>query len=161
VAFRGQSTANVLVALGLVIQGRASPGVPVAQTVRVETPGCAQVSCELSNDRGTWQLARTPGAVTLTTSQAPLTVLCRTAAGAEGGIGTPSSLAAASGAGAVAGGMVGAAGVGAAFGTVALTFMPVLGVIVVFTGWRSAPPPGQRWSRRNARSTTLNCSASP
>ncbi len=124
----------VLAALCLAIQGCASPGLPVTQTVQVETPGCAHVTCELRNDQGRWPLPRTPGAVTLTTSNTPLVVSCRADEGVVGGIGVPSSLQPATGVGAVAGGALGGAGIGVAFGATALAFFPVLGVIVVLTG---------------------------
>jgi hypothetical protein len=121
-------TTALLAALSLVVQGCASPGKEVTQTVRVETPGCAQVSCELSNDRGSWQLLRTPGTVMVTTSKAPLKVSCRSDDGAQVSFGAPSSLPP------VTGGVAGGVGVGAALGATALTFIPVLGVIVVLTG---------------------------
>ena len=124
----------VLAALSLVAPGCASPGVPATQAVRVETPGCAQASCELSNDRGSWQLPRTPGAVTLITSQVPLKVSCRTDDGAQGSAGTASTLPPVTGTGGVAGGVAGGAAVGVAFGATALAFIPVLGVIAVATG---------------------------
>jgi hypothetical protein len=127
-------TTALLAALSLVVQGCATPGKEVAQTVQVETPGCAQVSCELSNDRGSWQLLRTPGTVTVTTSKAPLKVSCRSDDGAQVSFGAPSSLPPVTGTGSVAGGVAGGVGVGAALGATALTFIPVLGVIVVLTG---------------------------
>lgn len=123
-----------LVAVGLLVQGCASPGKPVTQTVRVETPGCEQASCELSNDRGTWHLPSAPGTVALTTSHAPLNVVCRAAGGAQGRSATPSAVAAASGAGALAGGVAGGAALGAAVGPVALSYIPALGVITVLAG---------------------------
>ncbi len=132
-----------LAALGLVVQGCASPGREVTQTVRVETPGCAEVSCEFSNDRGNWQLQRTPGVVTLTTSHAPLQVSCRADDGAQFGFSAPSSTPAVTGAGGVVGGVAGGVAVGAAFGAVALTFIPVLGVIIVATGVAAGAGAGQ------------------
>ncbi|HVQ49080.1 MAG TPA: hypothetical protein VMS92_03450, partial [Mycobacterium sp.] len=96
---------TLLAALSLVVQVCASPGKEITQTVRVETPGCAQVSCELSNDLGTWSLARTPGAVTVTTSHQALTVSCRAEYGGLGSGSLPSALKSTSGAGAAAGGV--------------------------------------------------------
>ena len=125
---------TTLLALSLVVQGCASPGKEVTQTLWVETPGCEQVSCELSNDLGSWSLARTPGAVTVTTSHQPLTVSCRAKHGGLGVGALPSSLESTSGAGAVAGGVAGGAAMGAAFGAAALSFIPLLGAIVVVTG---------------------------
>jgi hypothetical protein len=132
-----------LVAAGLALQGCASPGRPAMQTVRVETPGCALVSCELSNDQGTWQLPRTPGMVTLTTSHAPLKVSCRAEGGAQGSTGATSSVPSPSGAGAVTGGVVGGAAVGVAVGAAALSFIPVLGVITVLSGVAAGAATGQ------------------
>ena len=127
-------TTALLAALSLVVQGCASPGKEVMQTVRVETPGCAQVSCELSNDRGSWQLPRTPGTVTVITSNAPLKVSCRSDDGTRISFAAPSSVPPVTGAGGVAGGAAGGAAVGTALGATALTFIPVLGVLVVATG---------------------------
>lgn len=89
-----RSAVNVVVAaLGPLVQACASPGQLVTQTLRVETPGCAQVACELSNDRGSWILSPTPGNVTLTTSHVPLKVRCCAEDDVGGGAATPSSLA--------------------------------------------------------------------
>lgn len=132
-----------LVALSLVIQGCASSGVPAVQTVRVETPGCSAAACELHNDRGSWQLQSTPGAVTVATSSAPLQVSCRAIGGALGAVGAPSSTPATTGAGAVVGGAAGGAAVGAAFGAVALAFIPVLGAIVLVSGVAAGAATGQ------------------
>lgn len=131
----------LLLALG--VQGCASPGKPVTQTLRVETPGCESAACELSNDRGTWQVLRTPGTVTLLTSQAPLKVSCRADEGVQGSAGAPSSVGSPSGAGAVVGGAVGGAAIGAATGAAALSFIPALGVIVVLTGVAVGAASGQ------------------
>ena len=132
-----------LAALSLAIQGCASPGVPAVQTVRVETPGCSAVACELRNDRGSWQLPSTPGAVTLTTSNAPLQVSCRAAGGALGAVGAPSSTPPTTGAGRVAGGAAGGAAVGATFGAAALAFIPVLGAIILVSGVAAGAATGQ------------------
>ena len=131
------------VSIGLVVQGCATPGKEVSQTVRVETPGCAQVSCELSNDRGSWQLPRTPGAVALITSHAPLTVSCRADNGTRFSFNAPSSIPPMTGAGGVVGGAAGGIGVGAALGTAALTFIPALGILIVLTGLAAGAATGQ------------------
>jgi hypothetical protein len=108
--------------------------VQAVQTVRVETPGCSAVACELSNDRGSWQLQSTPGAVTVTTSNTPLQVSCRAVGGALAAIGAPPSTPATTGAGAVVGGAAGGAAAGATFGAAALAFVPVLGAIILVSG---------------------------
>jgi hypothetical protein len=133
----------VAAAASLLAGGCASPGKPVTQTVQVETPGCAQATCELSNDRGSWQVPRTPGSVSVTTSTAPLRVSCRADEGARGSAGTPSTVAPATGAGAVAGGVAGGVAVGAAVGATALSFIPVLGVIAVLGGAAVGAATGQ------------------
>jgi hypothetical protein len=132
-----------LAALSLAIQGCASPGLPALQSVRVETPGCPAVACELSNDRGSWQLQATPGAVAVTTSNAPLQVSCRAAGGAVGAFGAPSSTPATTGAGGVVGGAAGGAAVGATFGAAALAFIPVLGAIILVSGVAAGAATGQ------------------
>jgi len=132
-----------LAALSLAIQGCASPGVSKVQAVRVETPGCAAAACELSNDRGTWQLQSTPGAVSVTTSNAPLQVSCRAAGGALGALGAAPSTPATTGAGGVVGGAAGGAAVGATFGAAALAFIPVLGAIILVSGVAAGAATGQ------------------
>src|SRR5882762_8852582 len=90
-AVPGSGTAAVLAVLSLALQACASPGSPATQTVQVDTPGCAYAACELRNDSGHWQVPSTPGAVTLTTSNAPLQVSCRGEDGALGTISAPAS----------------------------------------------------------------------
>ena len=115
-------------------QGCASPEPLIMQTIRLQTPGCAVASCELSNDRGSWQLARTPGSVTVTVSRQPLRATCRDEASTVGGALASSSRPATSGTGAVTGGVVGGAATGVALGATALAFIPPLGVLAVLTG---------------------------
>ena len=135
--------ASATAVFGLLLQACASPGTPVTQTVRVETPGCALVACELSNDRGHWSLPRTPGTVTLITSHEPLKLSCRADDGVLASAGLASSTASPTGAGAVTGGVVGGAAVGAAVGTAALAYIPVLGVIAVLGGVAAGAAAGQ------------------
>ena len=132
-----------LTALSLAIQGCASLGVPAEQTVRVETPGCSAVACELSNDRGSWRMQSTPGAVTLTTSNGPLQVSCRAVGASLGTVGVPSSTPATSGAGGVVGGAAGGAVVSAGFGAAALAFVPVLGAVILVWGVAAGAATGQ------------------
>lgn len=106
----------------------------MTQTVRIETPGCIRASCELRNDHGTWRLAVTPGEVELITSKEPLKVVCRADDGVEGSSGAEPYVAPTTGGGAAAGGVAGGAAVGLAFGTMALAFIPVLGLAMVATG---------------------------
>lgn len=133
-----------LVAVGLLAQGCATPpGAAVTQSVRVETPGCARVTCELSNGTDRWLLASTPGTVTVTTAHAPLKVSCRADEGGQGSGGAWSSVSPITGAGAVAGGVVGGAAVGAAVGAATFVFVPVLGVITVLAGVAVGATAGQ------------------
>jgi hypothetical protein len=132
-----------LAALSLVLQGCASPGVSVTQTLRVETPGCERASCELVNDRGKWLLEQTPGEVALTTSSAPLQVSCRAGEGPRWDTGVSSGVSPTTGAGAVAGGVAGGAAVGAAVGTMALSYIPALGAIAVISGVAAGAATGQ------------------
>jgi len=122
------------VMLCAIAAGCATHGQPVTQTLRVETPGWPGASCDLANDRGTWQVPSTPGPVTVATSAQPLRVACR-AVGSSGGVGMPSTVnQPTSGAGAVAGGVLGGAAIATAVGATALTFIPALGVITVGLG---------------------------
>ena len=125
-----------------VLQGCATPGQPVQQTVTVETPGCAQARCTLANDRGSWDLPGTPGAVTLTTSHTALAVTCRGVDGTEGRTGAASSLQAQGHTGAVVGGAIGA-GVGIAAAAPAMAFIPPLGVIIAVAGAAAGAGTGQ------------------
>ena len=106
-------TMGLCAAACVLVAGCASPGKPVTQTVQVETPGCAAVACELSNDQGRWTVPHTPGAVSVTTSSAPLSVSCGASVSTHSRTSAPSTVAAASGGGAVVGGVAG----GAVFGT--------------------------------------------
>lgn len=110
--------------------GCASPGSPVTQLVRIETPG-SSVACDLSNDKGQWHVDRTPATVEVITSLAPLKVSCRAPDGAAGDTGAGSRVAPAEGKGALAGGVAGGAAAGLAFGGPALAFIPPLGAIIV------------------------------
>lgn len=136
-------SAGVMLLPGLLLQGCAVPGTPVTQTVRVETPDCAQARCELSNDQGQWSLLRTPGSVTLTTSREPLKVVCRADDGAQGKRTTGSTMGPTTGAGAVAGGVAGGAAVGVAVGSAALAFIPPLGIVAVLAGVGAGAATGQ------------------
>lgn len=127
----------------LLLQSCGSPGTPVRQTVRVETPGCERVSCELSNDRGNWHLGKTPGTVTVTTSQAPLRVVCRTDVGVQGSSAPPSAMGAPSGVGAVAGGVAGGVSVGVAVGSTVMLLNPAAGLIAMVGGVSVGAATGQ------------------
>jgi hypothetical protein len=140
---------TALATLSLFIQGCASAGSPVTQTLRVETPGCPGASCELQNDRGSWQLASTPGTVTLTTSDSPLQVNCRIPGGVSSNAGLPASARPLTATGGVAGGVAGGAAAGATFGAAGLAFIPVLGLIVLATGVAAGAAAGQAVESRS------------
>jgi uncharacterized protein YcfJ len=120
--------------LCLAAQGCASPDRTPTQTIRVETPGCAAARCQLSNDRGTWQVARTPGSVAVLVSGGPLRVSCSSdddsLASTKAALTRPGT----SGVGGAVGGVAGGAAVGVALGGAALAFIPPLGVAAVVTG---------------------------
>ncbi len=126
----------------LLLQGCAAPGQPVQQTLRVETPGCPQAQCSLSNERGRWELSSTPGSITVTSSHDALRVVCRSADGSEGQTGAASSLPAVGHGGAVMGGVVGT-GVGLAAAAPAMVFIPPLGVIIAAFGTAVGAASGQ------------------
>jgi len=118
--------------LAVGVQGCASLEPRVTQTIRLQTPGCS-ATCEVSNDRGSWQLSQTPGSVTVSVSRQPLRVVCR----AEESItarAMASSRSSPTGSGAVAGGVAGGVGTGVALGTTALAVIPALGAIALLTG---------------------------
>jgi uncharacterized protein YcfJ len=123
-----------VVALCLAAQGCSTPDGPATQTVRVQTPGCAVARCELGNDRGSWQVTRTPGSVAVLVSGAPLRVSCRADDAATASTSAGSSRPGTSGVGGTVGGVVGGTAVGVALGSTALAFIPPLGVIAVLTG---------------------------
>jgi hypothetical protein len=120
----------LVAALALLLQGCATPGRSVSQSVQVETPGCTRARCELSNDRGRWSLAATPATVDVLTSAQPLQVSCQSDEGDLETAAAPASVPS-TGQGAVVGGVAGGATAGAVFGSAALAWIPVLGVIAM------------------------------
>ena len=58
------------------LAGCAHVARPVAQTVRVETPGCIAARCELRNDQGAWTVETTPGSARVITSRQALLLSC-------------------------------------------------------------------------------------
>jgi hypothetical protein len=139
----------VALALVLALQGCATPGRSNLQTVRVETPGCQPVSCELSNDRGRWSLASTPGTVEVSTSLQPLLAICHAGPGIASQSASISPLPTSTSEGAVAGGVAGGVTAGAIFGSAALTFIPVLGLLVVGASAAAGAAGGQAIEARN------------
>lgn len=47
------------------------------QSLTVETPGCEEATCELSNNKGRWYVSKTPGSVNVHRSYEDLTAICR------------------------------------------------------------------------------------
>lgn len=165
---RVSELAITIAALALIasVVGCASPTAPAMQTIRVQTPGCAIASCELSNDRGNWQLSRTPGSVTVAVSRDPLKLICRADESSAGTAMARSSRPATSGTGAVTGGVAGGAVTGAALGATALAFIPPLGVLAVLTGAGVGAVAGEAAESHSrplrypdSVSVPLNCSA--
>ena len=60
----------------IALQGCASIVSGTAQTVSVDTPGCNGARCELSNDKGKYFVAATPGTVVVNRSYNNLQVVC-------------------------------------------------------------------------------------
>lgn len=125
---------SIATALVVGLQGCATPPAPPTQVVHVQTPGCAEARCVVSNDLGSWAVPRTPGSVSVSVSRQPLGVTCRTDDVSVQGVRALSSRPSTSGGGAAIGAVAGGAAVGAAFGATALTFIPVLGVITLVGG---------------------------
>ncbi len=67
---------GVLVVAAWGLQGCASIVSGSTQVVSVDTPGCAGARCELSNDKGRYFVASTPGTVSLARSYNNLQVVC-------------------------------------------------------------------------------------
>ena len=143
-AWRSGLRAKAIVsAASLLVGGCASPGKPVSQTVQVETPGCAATACELSNDQGRWTVPHTPGAVSVTTSSAPLSVSCGASVSTRSRTSAPSTVAAASGGGAVVGGVAGGAVFGTMLGATGLALFGPVGFAFVIGGAAAGAAAGQ------------------
>ena len=129
-------------ALLAILTGCGTTGRPAQQTIWIETPDCAAASCELRNDRGQWTVERTPGSVTVTTSSAPLEVVCR-AGELQTSASAPAAVPPVSGGPAVAGGVAGGAAMGAATAGAAafggpFVFLTVMAVVVGASAGASA-----------------------
>jgi membrane-associated protease RseP (regulator of RpoE activity) len=122
-----------LVAAAASALGCTTLGKPAEQVIRIETPGCVEASCQLSNESGTWRVDRTPGQVTVLTSKDPLIVRCERGAEATAGVHAPAR-SGTKGAGAVGGGAVGGTAVGVALGSTVFAVIPALGVMAVLAG---------------------------
>ena len=59
-----------------IFSGCASVTTGQNQSLSVETPGCKAASCKLSNDKGTWFVASTPGTVTVNRAYGDMNVTC-------------------------------------------------------------------------------------
>jgi S1-C subfamily serine protease len=126
---------SCLAVLLAALQGCGTTGQPAQQSIWIDTPECASASCELRNDRGQWTLERTPGSVTVTTSSAPLELVCR-AGELQTSASAPAAVPPVSGGPAVAGGLAGGAAMGAATAGAAAFGGPfgLLAVMAVFVG---------------------------
>lgn len=125
--------ATALAAAAASALGCAALGKPAEQVIRIETPGCVQASCQLSNQHGTWRVDRTPGQVTVLTSKDPLIVRCEKGAEATAGAHAPAR-SGTKGAGALGGGAVGGTAAGVALGSTVFAVIPALGVMAVLAG---------------------------
>lgn len=59
-----------------ILSGCASVTTGHNQSLSVETPSCPAASCKLTNDKGTWFVASTPGSVTVNRAYGDMTVAC-------------------------------------------------------------------------------------
>lgn len=123
------ATAVVVVA-ALLLPACGTPGRPIEQSIWIETPQCSTASCELRNDAGRWTLERTPGRVTVTSSTAPLEIVCW-AGPVRSSATSPSARLPASGGAAVVGGLAGAGAMGAYAGAAVLGPFAALAVLAV------------------------------
>jgi hypothetical protein len=60
----------------LAVTGCATITTGQNQPLSVETPGCTGATCKLSNDKGTWYVAATPGSATVQRAYGDMTVTC-------------------------------------------------------------------------------------
>jgi len=132
------SALGMVLLLGLAGCGSAPLGRSIEQEVRVETPGCPAVRCELRNDRGAWIVERTPGSVKVMSSDRPLEVRCQspeTSAGStrsqadqRAGTGSATAVGAAVGGGIAAAAAAPAMAFGGPFAFLAVTLV-VIGAV--------------------------------
>lgn len=59
-----------------IFSGCASVTTGQNQSLSVETPACPAASCKLTNDKGTWFIASTPGTVTVNRAYGDMSVVC-------------------------------------------------------------------------------------
>jgi len=118
----------------LLLESCASPGISTTDLVRVETPGCDGSACELSNDKGRWIVASTPGTASITTSTQPLEIACRAPLAGSPSVPAraPSSVDERGKAGAVSGGVVGAGAGAAVVAPLAALVTPAAPLVLMF-----------------------------
>lgn len=152
--------------LGLAGCASAPMGRNVEQEIRVETPGCPQVRCELRNDRGTWVVAQTPGTVVVTTSALPLEVGCRAPDNASGTArsvadqrpvsGTATATGAAVGGGLAAAAVAPAVALGGPFGFLAATVV-LIGAVGGAGAARAADAAQREFSYPDVVQVAMQC----
>lgn len=123
------------VAVTVLLQfGCAIPGMSTTQSVRLETPDCDGAVCELSNDKGHWTVASTPGTASITTSSQPLEIACRAPNMGSSSVSTraPSAIDERGMAGAVSGGVVGAGASAAVVAPLAVLVPPAAPLVLMF-----------------------------
>jgi len=99
----------------------------------VETPGCAAAQCVLSNDRGRWMIAPTPGEVEVLVSAQPLEVACHAREQSAGTSIPPGPRRDISAAGTAGGGAIGAgAGVAAGAPLLVTPYAPLVGMFALY-----------------------------
>jgi hypothetical protein len=114
--------------------GCASPGLSTTQSVRLETPDCDGAVCELSNDKGHWTVATTPGTASITTSSQPLEIACHAPNMGSHSVPAraPSAIDERGMTGAVSGGVVGAGAGAAVVAPLAALLTPAAPLVVMF-----------------------------
>jgi uncharacterized protein YceK len=98
-----------LLAVALALAGCASVTTGTSQAVAVDTAPERGAACDLANDKGNWQLASTPGTVTVARSYSALTVTCRKDGAGLGVATVQSGTKGAAFGNIIAGGLIGAA----------------------------------------------------
>jgi hypothetical protein len=88
-------TRPVLAAIAGLLSGCASMTNGTQQRIDIVTEPEGAAACTLTNEKGNWELAQTPGAAMVNRAQGELTVACTTPEGSTGAATLPSGVAAA------------------------------------------------------------------
>jgi hypothetical protein len=126
--------AGSIALVALLASCSTAPQAPAtSQRLRIETPGCAAAQCVLSNDKGRWIVAPTPGEVEVLVSAQPLEVACHAREQSAGASVPPGPRREISAAGTAGGGALGAgAGAAASAPLLATPYAPLVGVFALY-----------------------------